>query len=205
MAKASGSTRGSASAASNTVTPEQTLRPAMQDSIAQLINKGGYTEFSREQAEAWEDMTLDEKLATLQQGGFTGLVDADELDNIGTLYLPIDKQQLVNEFQEALANEMGFNGMDDSITFTVGYKDGTRKYLSYMENDFDDAGITRATASRASWAKAKSALHLRDVAYIIRSDGYAEPNYWVAKDAASQQLLKDYGGFQQWERGRVTQ
>ena len=202
MAKASGSTRRSSpsSQASASVQPERYMTPERMDAIADVISRGGYVSFERQDNEAWQDMTLDERELTLMLAGFTGLTN-EELDDAGTIYVPIAKQRLVEEFQEALANEMGFNGMDDSVTFTVGYKDGSRKYLSEMENDFSDSGITPQMTSRSQWTRAKQALRLRDVAYIIRSDGYQEPNYW-ANGADGMQQLKQYGGFEEWKKGR---
>lgn len=201
MAKSSGGTRNKKPINNPAATQfERNLTPALMDAIADRIAKGGYVTFERAEANAWEDMTLDERELTLMLAGFTGLTN-DELDGNGTLYVPIDKKQLVEEFQEALTNEMGFHGMDDSTIFTIGYKDGSRKYLSEMENDFEDSGITTSQSSRTQWEKAKAALKLRDVAYIIRSDGYQEPNYWV-NGADGMRQLKQYGGFEEWKKGR---
>lgn len=201
MAKSSGGTRiGNRTKSAPSTQLERNLTPALMDAIADRIAKGGFVSFERAEANAWEDMTLDERELTLMLAGFTGLTN-DELDGNGTIYVPIDKKQLVEEFQEALTNEMGFHSMDDSTVFTIGYKDGSRKYLSEMENDFEDSGITASQSSRTQWGRAKVALKLRDVAYIIRSDGYQEPNYWV-NGAEGMRQLKQYGGFEEWKRGR---
>ena len=202
MAKSSGGTRNKKPINNPAATqPERYLTPAQQDAIADRIAKGGIVSFSRSEAEAWSEMTRDERELTLMLAGFTGLIDEDEFEDLGTIYMPIAKSALVEEFQEALANEMGFHGMDDSTTFTIGYKDGSRKYLSRDENDFDDAGITANQTSRTQWAEAKSALRLRDVAYIIRTNGYDEPNYY-ANGKQGMRLLKESGRFEEWKKGR---
>lgn len=202
MAKASGGTRTVQNQTQNppSIQPERYMTPERMDAIAEVISKGGTISFDRVDADAWSDMTLDERELTLMLAGFSGLTN-EELEDTGTIYSPIAKSQLVEEFQDALANELGFHGMDDSTMFTIGYKDGTRKYLSSMDNDFEDAGITPSQGSRTQWAKAKSALRLRDVAYIIRTNGYDEPNYY-ANGEQGMQLLKSYGGFEQWKKGR---
>ena len=202
MAKASGGTRNVQNQTQNppSIQPERYMTPERMDAIAEVISKGGTISFDRADADAWSDMTLDERELTLMLAGFSGLTN-EELEDTGTIYSPIAKSQLVEEFQDALANELGFHGMDDSTVFTIGYKDGTRKYLSSMDNDFEDAGITPSQGSRTQWAKAKSALRLRDVAYIIRTNGYDEPNYY-ANGEQGMQLLKSYGGFEQWKKGR---
>ena len=201
MAKASGGTRTVQNQTQNppSIQPERYMTPERMDAIAEVISKGGTISFDRVDADAWSDMTLDERELTLMLAGFSGLTN-EELEDTGTIYSPIAKSQLVEEFQDALANELGFHGMDDSTMFTIGYKDGTRKYLSSMDNDFEDAGITPSQGSRTQWAKAKSALRLRDVAYIIRTNGYDEPNYY-ANGEQGMQLLKSYGGFEQWKKG----
>lgn len=199
MGKNSGNTRRSTpSSSSPSNSPERYMTPTRMDAIADKIAKGGYVSIDDE---AWVDeMTLDERELTLMLAGFTGLTN-EELDENGTFYVPLDKDRLVEEFQEALSNEVAYNGMDENTFFTIGYKDGSRKYLSHDENDFDDAKITYTQSPSTQWSKAKSALKLRDVAYILRSDGYQEPNYWAnGKDGLN--LLKQYGGFEEWKKGR---
>lgn len=131
----------------------------------------------------------------LMVAGFTGAV-SDDLEN-GTVYIPAEKEDLIREFQDELVNEMEGYGLPDSF-WTVLYKDGTRKFLDEEQNDYEDFGFTK-TACKQNYNRARAALHLRDVAAIIRSDGYDQPRYFVNK--GGEQQMRDYG-FEFWQDGR---
>lgn len=203
MAKGSGNTRAQSPNNGQQQAGERFLQPAMMDAIADTIAKGGYLTFMGEQHDAWQDMTTDERDLTLMLAGFTGMIDSDHYDEFGTLYIPLPKKDLLNEIEEALDNEWTGNGMDDSTMFTIGYKDGSRKYIAPGETDFEPKQkITSNTSPREVWRRARASLGLRDVAYIIRTDGYQEPNYWVADNEQARELLRKYGGFEYWRNGR---
>ena len=141
-------------------------------------------------------IAIKEELA-LMEAGFSGAI-TDDLEN-GTVYIEAEKNDLVSSFQEDLVNEMQGYGMDDSTSWTILYKDGSKKYLSHdMENDFDDTHITKGMYKQA-YTNAKNALKLSNVAAIIKSDGYEQPRYYVAKGGEKQ--MRDYG-FEFWKKGR---
>lgn len=173
------------------------------DEIAEFIASGekGFLSFDRDMYEDWQAMTTDEKDLTLMLAGFTGMIN-DEYEDFGTIYMPTGKNGLISEIEEALDNEWTGNGMEESTVFTIGYKDGTTKTISYAENDFEPKErITPNTSSREIWRRARAAIGLRNVAYIVRTNGYDEPNYWVANDAGKAQM-KEYFGFEEWKKGR---
>lgn len=209
MAKNSGTTRRAAPGASDSgggasQQVDKFLQPAQMDRLAEIISKGGYVSIDdRELAEVWtEDMTLEEKELTLMLAGFTGMIN-EELEEHGTMYFPMDKKELVDMLVEQIDNELLGYGMEDSTMFTVGYKDGTRKYLAKYDDDFtENIKVTNNTSGSERTRREKAALKLSQVAYIIKSDGYDEPQYWVAPDSDSQWLLKQYGNFEFWKKGR---
>ena len=54
---------------------------------------------------------------------------------------------------------------------------------------------------RTAWTIIKNSLNLRNLVFILRTDGYEEPNYWVKNDVGLR-LLKKYGEFEEWKNGR---
>lgn len=210
MAKNSGTTR-TQGLNGNTQQPqgagERFIKPAMMEQIAETmanaIEKYGWFSFEGAQRDAWGDMTTDERDLTLMYAGFTGMIDEDEYENFGTIYIPMDKKKLVEELKEQLVNDWQGYGVEESTMFTIGYKDGSRKYLSQLESDFEPSRpVTNRTTSRSASELAQGSIKLRDVAYIIRSNGYDEPNYWVANNDTAKELLRKYGNFEFWRKGR---
>lgn len=209
MAKNSGSTRRTApggneggGGASQPV--DKFLQPAQMDRLAEIISKGGYVQIDdRELADVWiDDMTLDEKELTLMLAGFTGMIN-EELEENGTMYFPLPKKELVGLFVDQLVNQLDGNGMEESTMFTIGYKDGTVKYLAELDDDFSDSvRFTDKISYSGLHRKAKEAIGLSNVTFIIKSDGYDEPNYWVADDEMAKEQLRKYGGFEYWKKGR---
>lgn len=129
------------------------------------------------------------------EAGFTGAISDDLSD--GTIYYQESKDNIVSRFTEALVNEMQGYGINDEF-YTVLYKDGNKKYLDEMNNDFDKAHITKYMYKQA-YTNAKNALQLSKVAAIIVSDGFDQPRYYVAKGGERQ--MRDYG-FEFWKNGR---
>ena len=180
------------------------LTPARMDEIADFIASGetrGFLSFDRDMYEDWQGMTTDEKDLTLMLAGFTGMIN-DEYEEYGTIYMPTAKKGLVSEIEEALDNEWTGYGMEDSTVFTIGYKDGTTKRISADDNEFEPKQrITPNTSPREVWRRARAAIGMSNVAYIVRTNGYDEPSYWVANDEGKQ-MMKDYFGFEEWKKGR---
>lgn len=131
----------------------------------------------------------------LMIAGFTRVI-SDTVEN-GTLFYPIEKEELISWFIDELSSEMEGYGLPESF-WTVLYKDGSKKYLNDTQNDFTVGRYTK-TASKQNYVRAKSALHLREVAAIIREDGYDQPRYFVNKGC--EQQMRDYG-FEFWNEGR---
>lgn len=189
MAKASGGTR--------TKTPNKEynadgITGKQWDSLVKTIANGDIPDI-----DLWDELNQEQHQTILMEAGFSGAI-SDDLDQ-GQIYLPIYKKDIVAEFQDALVNEMQGYGMDDSTSYTVLYKDGTRKYLSHdMENDFEDTKIS-VKMPKQSYTNAKNALKISNVAAIIRSDGYGQPRYYVAK--GGEQAMRDYG-FEFWKGGK---
>ena len=145
----------------------------------------------------WEQLSKEQQELALMEAAFSGAI-TDDLEH-GTVYIEAEKNDLVSSFQEDLVNEMQGYGMDDSTSWTILYKDGSKKYLSHdMENDFDDTHITKGMFKQA-YTNAKNALKISNVAAIIKSDGYEQPRYYIAKGGEKQ--MRDYG-FEFWKKGR---
>lgn len=145
----------------------------------------------------WEQLSKEQQELALMEAGFSGAI-TDDLEN-GTVYVEAKKDDLISSFQEDLVNEMQGYGMDDSTSWTILYKDGNKKYLSHdMGNDFDSTHITKGMYKQA-YTNAKSALQISKVAAIIKSDGYDQPKYYVAKGGEKQ--MHDYG-FEFWKHGK---
>ena len=176
--------------------------PELQDKIAETIHKGGYVYFDdMELIHVWNDvMELEERELTLMLAGFTGLTN-EELETNGTLYFPIAKDEILSMLSEALINELQGYGMDESFMFTIGYKDGTVKTYSHGDCDFTPKRpLTNYQYGRTQDRIIRSSLHLREITFIIMSDGYQEPTYFATKNGLP--ALKKYGGFEEWHNGR---
>ena len=175
--------------------------PEQQDKIAEIIHKGGYVSLDENKLiHVWYDiMDLEQRELTLMLAGFNGLTN-EELETNGTLYFPVAKVEILSLLCEALINELQGYGMDDSYVFTIGYKDGTVKTYSHDDCDFiPKRPLTIYQYGRTQDGIIRSSLHLRDIAFIIMSDGYEEPIYFATKEGLP--ALKRYGGFEEWHNG----
>ncbi len=176
--------------------------PEQQDKLAEIIHKGGYVTFeSPELAHVWCDlMDLNQRELTLMMAGFTGLTN-EELETNGTLYFPVAKEEILPWLIEALVNELQYYGMMDDLMFTIGYKDGTVRTYSHGDCDFTPKRpLTTNQYGRTQDRIIRSSLDIRNIAYIIMTDGYQEPIYHATKEGLS--ALKEYGGFEEWRDGR---
>lgn len=144
----------------------------------------------------WESLSNEQQELALTKAGFSGAI-SDDLEN-GTVYIAKNKNDLVPVFQDDLVNKMQGLGLDDSVEWTVLYKNGSKKHLNALENDFDDSHIT-ASMYKQAYTNAKGALKLSQVAAIIHTDGYGQPWYYVAKGGEKQ--MSDYG-FEFWKHGK---
>ena len=172
-----------------------------QDKIAEIIHKGGYVSLDdKELIHVWYDMMdLEQRELTLMLAGFNGLTN-EELETNGTLYFPVAKDEILSMLCEALINELLGYGMDDSYMFTIGYKDGTVKTYSHDDCDFTPKRpLTIYQYGRTQDKIIRSSLHLRDIAFIIMSDGYEEPVYFATNNGIP--TLKRYGCFEEWHNG----
>lgn len=172
-----------------------------QDKIAEIIHKGGYVSLDdKELIHVWYDMMdLEQRELTLMLAGFNGLTN-EELETNGTLYFPVAKDEILSMLCEALINELLGYGMDDSYMFTIGYKDATVKTYSHDDCDFTPKRpLTIYQYGRTQDNIIRSSLHLRDIAFIIMSDGYEEPVYFATKNGLP--TLKRYGCFEEWHNG----
>lgn len=138
----------------------------------------------------------------LMEAGFTGAT-SDDLDN-GVAYYSQTKEDMVALFRDDIVNELYFDyGMDDSVLYTILYKDGTKKHLSHDDSsDFDNVHFTSGFGKR-TYEIARKALDIRNVAAIIRSDGYGQPRYYLSQSRSidAKYMMQQYG-FEFWENGR---
>ncbi len=180
MAKASGGTRKSSPKSNNNDFITQSQYESLVDAIAKNDIPNN---------DLWEQLSKEQQELALMEAGFSGVI-TDDLEN-GTVYVQATKDELVSNFQEDLVNEMQGYGMEDSTMWTILYKDGSKKYLDHDNyNDFDNVHITKGMYKQA-YTNAKNALQLSKVAAIIKSDGYDQPKYYVAKGGEKQ--MHDYG------------
>ena len=147
--------------------------------------------------DVWDEMSSSQRELALMEGGFTGLI-SDEFDQ-GMLYYEDKKSQFVSSLAEALSNELA-NGMDETTVFTIGYKNGQVKRISHGDNEVGDMGVTNRQSFSTQKEKVQSALSDRKINFIIKTDGYSQPTYYVTRDGMND--LKQYGGFEQWKKGR---
>lgn len=194
MAKRSGNTR--TSGASSGSPGEESGRWGMgysleeENRILNSISNGGWVELPP----SFSELNGEQRELLLMMSGFSGLTEEDN----ASLYFPIEKKEFVSMLTEDLGNISSGYKIDDSVSWAIGYKDGTTKYLSEMDNDFDGIKLT----SNQSFSKQKSIVSkaLKDAAFILRSDGYSEPTYRTSKGGLT--MLKKYGGFEEWKNGR---
>ena len=182
--------------------PYEYYTPEQQDKIAEAIAKGGYVSLDdKELIHVWYDiMDLEQREQTLMLAGFTGLTN-EELETHATLYFPVPKKDLLDLLVECLRNELAYYGMDETTMFTIGYRDGTTKTYSHNDCDFTPKRpLTNNQYGSTQEKIIRSSLHLRDIDFIIMSDGYEEPVYYVTKEGMP--ALKRYGGFEEWHDGR---
>lgn len=174
--------------------------PEQQDRLAKIINKGGFVSMEAEESRIWCDvMDLEHRELTLMMAGFTGLTN-EELETNGTLYFPVAKKNILAELIEALRNELQGYGMDDSTMFTIGYKDGTVKTYSHDDSDITlKRPLTDNQYCSTQEKIIRSSLNLRNIDFIIMSNGYQEPVYFVTKEGIP--ALKQYGNFEKWYKG----
>lgn len=176
--------------------------PEQQDAIAEIIHKGGYVCLDdKELYHVWSEiMDLEQREITLMLAGFTGLTN-EELEINGTLYFPVTKDRILVELCEALRNELQGYGMIDGTMFTIGYKNGTIKTYSHDDCDFTPKHpLTNNQYGSTQERIIRSSLQLREITFIIMSDGFQEPTYYATKSGLP--ALKKYGGFEEWHNGR---
>ena len=150
--------------------------------------------------DAWLKMSQEQRELALMEAGFSGAI-SDDFDN-GVLYNEVSKESIIDLVRDDIVNRSlnDDNYFDDSISIHILYKDGTRKYIDEFTNDFDDVHITNNMSYKGQKAAAQNGLKISKVDAIIRSDGYDQPRYYVAKGYEKQ--LKDYAGFEFWKKGR---
>ena len=202
MAKASGNTRArTPRAAIPPATERDWYTEAEEAAIIDTIHKGGFVNFGNNSV-IWTDIiNKDQRELMLMQAGFTGMTVDDELEENGTIYVPASKNDLVREIQEDLVNLWTGFQMDDTTSYTIGYKDGTTVNISQDFNEVDPVRpLTQNQLVKTHYDIAKQSLKTRDIAWIIKSDGYDEPRYYVANGGKNS--LREYGGFEFWENGR---
>lgn len=163
------------------------------DKLTDAIFKGENFDYN-----FWDGLTTEQKELALMQGGFTGLI-GDDFEN-GMLYYPTeDKKHLLSWMADDIANSNDVYGMDDSVHWTVKYTDGTTKNLS--EGDSDYYEDWRGKSSAFTKRRTAQLIQTSKIAWILRTDGYDQPSYWV-KDEKALASLKKYGGFERWKKGR---
>ena len=176
--------------------------PQQKDALAKIIGKGGYVTIDDANlVQVWQDvMNVEQRELTLMLAGFTGLTN-EELESSGTLYFPIPKKDILDFLVECLRNEVAGYGMDDSIMFTIGYKDGSVKTFSHDDCDFSPIRpLTNNQYGSTQEKIIRSSLNLKNLSFIIMTDGYQEPTYFTTKSGLP--ALKKYGGFEIWHNGR---
>ena len=193
MAKTSGGVRGG-----NTARETEQKGPSYEEKYNALLD-----DIAKGRAflsDIWDDMNQDQRELALMEAGFSGLIGED-LD-MGNLYYAGDKDALLSRLEEDIVNENDpAYGMDDSTSWTIRYTDGRTRSLSRgMDNDFE-IKMSAAGSYSANYRKARSAIQVSKVAWILKSDGYDQPEYYVRNDAAMADLKK-YGGFERWKNGR---
>lgn len=188
MAKNSGNTRRKNP--STSVNEQEGLSQRQWDAIVSGIAKSGDIDYDQ-----WQELDQEQQELALMEAGFTGAISDDLGD--ATLYLPESKDNMVAWFQDDLVNEMWGHQIQD-ISWTVLYKDGSKKYLDETSNDFADAHITNNMVKQA-YTNAKKALRLGSVAAIIRTDAGGQPTFYLAK--GGEQRMREYG-FELWKNGR---
>lgn len=174
----------------------------IEKEIIDTIYKGHYVEFTGKAQKYWYDeMNLDQKELMLMQAGFNGFINRDELEDNGTIYSLIDFNDIIGTLEDDISNYVTGYEIDDSTTWTLGYKDGKIKRLSDDENDLDLPELDKWTSKTKLKNVFNKAVNKQKLLFILRTDGYSEPVVWV-KNTEGEKLFKKYGEFEKWTNGR---
>lgn len=190
MAKGSNTTRSGGASTRASTTSSNNVLDALAKDIRDNYGEIDYRKFGWD---VWDNLSEAQVNSVLEKAQFTGAT-SDDLWS-GTLYMPETESTMVERLEEALVNESWGNHDDDS-SWTVGYKDGSRKYLDSGSNDFD---MKSSSAYKQSYKNAHSAIDVKNVAFIVYSGADGQPTYAVRK--GGEQAMRDYG-FDFWEKGK---
>lgn len=146
----------------------------------------------------WDAMRDDERELALMQGGFTGILPDNGLENFELMY-PGDKKELVARLAEDISNSQDGRSMAD-VSWTVGLKGGRTVYLMDGEDTLGSLGVTSNQSFKTQKAKVASALADTKIDFIIRQDGFDQPRYYATRTGLK--VIKEYTGGEVWRNGR---
>lgn len=154
-------------------------------------------ELSRDEyPEGWSDLETSQRELALMQSGFTGFAD----DGAENIMFPVDKDTQIRNTIDAILTDFQYGERSNSDTYiTVAYKDGTKKTVGALGSEFDIPNLTSRQSSRTQDSVVRSALKVRDIAYITHNDSYRE-TYWVAPGNEAQ--IRRDTGYEKWKNGR---
>lgn len=199
MSKGSGSTR-SLSPSQSTANIAETGYYSKQQYEHLLESVGKNQEWNKSDRDIWDEMNDDQRYLALMESGFTGLSSDDDIE-IGNLYYATSKKELVSWLAEQMANEATDYGSIDVMSFAIGYEDGSVKHYDSTQNDFNLSKITNNQNWETQQATVNSIIQTGKIRFILYSDAWGQPQYYVKNDKGMQ-LLKKYGGFEEWKKGR---
>ena len=173
-----------------------------QNKIVDIINKGGYISFEDKLGNIWYNkMSLEDRELTLMLAGFTGFINIDELEDSGTIYMPIKRDNLLGTLEDNIRNYATGYGIDDSTMWIIGYSDNSIKTFSELENDLDIPELDINTSRTKINKVINSCINIQKVLFILNINGYNEPTVWI-KNNKGKELFKKFGNFEEWKHGR---
>lgn len=188
MAKSSGNTRGSSwrdkQANPNAIDQrtEDIIWLSEQVKNGNFVNWGDGNIDGRVQR-IWDGISDKERLAVLESGKFTGMMQGDDLET-ATFFHESSKDNMVAMVQDALYNvKEGFN-VEDENHYAIKIKG--RKVV-YSED----------------LTKPLTKAEVRDIEWISGNQGLSENGYW-AKDAKAKENMKKTMDYNEFNKGHQT-
>lgn len=182
MSKGSGGTRGSSWRDKKKVSNlEQQTNDILH--LQESIRSGRFTDGWSPEKQArntWEQISEKERLAALEGGRYTGMVQGDDLE-YASFYKEITKNEMVRTLQDELMNASEGFDMTDTNHYIIKIK-GQKAFNSAEHNKM----LTKA--------------QVRDIEWISADQGLSNYSYY-AKDAKAKQNMMHHMEFHEFKKG----
>lgn len=182
MSKGSGSTRNLSWRDKNKISDLENQTNDMLH-LQESIRSGKFTDgwSSERRARAtWENLSDKERLAALEGGKYTGMIQGDDLE-YASFYKEITKTEMVRTLQDELMNASEGFDMQDTNHYIIKIK-GQKAFDSAEHNKM----LTKA--------------QMRDIEWISADQGLSNYSYY-AKDSKAKQNMMQRMEFHEFKKG----